>query len=109
MGNVIRANKFQAMWGTYGKNGATHCGGTCPLHPLVWKRLIDCETEHLQAILRTQHHIRGHYYTDLIHEILADRGVTPEEFNFEAATEFERQVQQAMKRTRVSSNDSKAN
>lgn len=33
------------MWGTYGKGGAEHCAGTCPEHRLVWKKLVDCDTE----------------------------------------------------------------
>ena len=33
------------LWGTYGKSGK---------EPLKWVKLGDCETEHLQAILRTQ-------------------------------------------------------
>ncbi len=38
----------RAVWGTYGKSGQ---------EPLKWVRLMDCSTEHLEAILRTQHHI----------------------------------------------------
>jgi hypothetical protein len=93
--------KNEAMWGTYGKGGAEHCAGTCPEHQLFWKKLVDCDTEHLQAILRTQRHIVGHPYTELIHSILNDRGVKPEKFNFEAASEFEWKVRQAMKRVSV--------
>lgn len=37
-----------AVWGTYGK---------CGTQPLRYVRLIDCSTEHLLAILRTQPHI----------------------------------------------------
>jgi hypothetical protein len=77
-----------AMWGTFGKGGVEHCGGTCPLHQLKWKRLVDCDTEHLQAILRTQHQIVGHYYTDYIHSILKDRGVKPVKFSAEAANKL---------------------
>lgn len=38
-------------WGTYGKNGD---------QPLTWKKLCDMETEHIEAILRTQTHISEH-------------------------------------------------
>ena len=38
-------------WGTRGKDGK---------HPLTWKALQDLDTEHIQAILDTQHHIQDH-------------------------------------------------
>jgi hypothetical protein len=69
------------MWGTYGKGGVEHCGGSCSSHPLTWKRLVDCDTEHLQAIIRTQRQLVGHEYTNLINSILADRGERPEKFS----------------------------
>jgi hypothetical protein len=87
-----RMTKQHALWGTYGKGGAVHCGGTCPLHRLQWVRLVDCTTEHLQAILRTQSQIRNTAYPGLIASILRDRDVVPESFNPEAAREFERQA-----------------
>ena len=40
----IRMKK--TLWGTYGLNGD---------QPLKWVRLIDCSTDHLQAILRQPH------------------------------------------------------
>lgn len=56
--------KRLAEWGTYGKNGN---------EPLRWVRLIDCSTEHLENILRTQPQIRGHIYQRIIKSILNDR------------------------------------
>lgn len=90
--NEHRMTKQHALWGTYGKGGAVHCGGTCPMHRLRWVRLVECTTEHLQAILRTQAQIRNTEYPALIANILRDRGVVPEAFNPKAAREFERQV-----------------
>jgi len=66
--------KATAMWGTYGKGGIEHCGGRCAEHPLVWKRLVDCETEHLIAILRTQPQVWESDYVKIILSILKDRG-----------------------------------
>ena len=43
--------KKVALWGTYGKGGFEHCRGTCGAHEYKEVRLIDCSTEHLQAIL----------------------------------------------------------
>lgn len=62
------------LWGTYGKNGITHCNGTCPEHQLQIVRLIDCSSEHLIAILDTQHHIPP-IYREVITVILRDRRV----------------------------------
>ena len=86
-----------AVWGTYGKGGVEHCAGTCPLHRFAWKKLIDCDTEHLQAILRTQHQIVGHYYTDYIHSILKERGVKPEKFSVDAANKLFAAISRAQK------------
>jgi hypothetical protein len=60
--------KERILWGTYGKEGKD---------PLKHVPLSKCETDHLQAILRTQSHI-GPFVRDLICEILKDRGVEPE-------------------------------
>lgn len=38
-------------WGSYGKGGN---------EPLTWKRLQDMTDAHIEAILRTQHHIGAH-------------------------------------------------
>lgn len=38
-------------WGTRGKDGK---------QPLIWKALQDLDTDHIQAILETQHHIQPH-------------------------------------------------
>ena len=86
----------ELLWGTYGKGGVEHCAGTCPEHQLRWVRLPDCETEHLQAILRTQR--IPFRYTEAIHAILIGRGETPEAFSMEAEHEFFEVVSQAMRR-----------
>jgi len=65
--------KQVAMWGTYGKGGIEHCNGACDEHPLRYKRLIDCDDEHLQAILKTQSVQNS--YAVIIGSILADRGL----------------------------------
>jgi hypothetical protein len=62
----LEAAKSQAMWGTYGKSG---------VEPLRMVKLVDCETDHLLEILRTQHHIRRTDYETIIRSILKDRGV----------------------------------
>jgi|SRR5579863_10177916 len=81
--------KKTLVWGTYGKGGVEHCAGRCPEHKLQWVRLIDRETEHLQAILRTQRQIRYHrLYRGVIEGILKDRGVKPEQFSYEAEQEL---------------------
>lgn len=61
--------KFKAGWTTFGKSGKK---------PGQAVRLIDCATDHLQAILKTQPHIdaikrRGVSYRDVIKSILDDR------------------------------------
>ncbi len=65
---IIRASlddlKKIARWGTFGPSGN---------EPLKWVKLIDCSTEHLEAILQTQPHILGTAYVDIIKSILADR------------------------------------
>lgn len=94
--------KQEAFWGTFGKGGVEHCAGRCPLHKLQWKKLTDCDTEHLQAILRTQRQIRYHMYTKLIESILKDRGVKPEKFSFEAEQEFFEKIRLAEKTYRGS-------
>lgn len=60
-------SKKNALWGTYGK----------PItHPARWVRLIDCSTEHLQAILvELPLHGDDHNYTTIIQAILKDREV----------------------------------
>lgn len=59
------ATKETALWGTYGKSGS---------EPLRWVRLVDCETDHLLAIVRTQPQLPAGYLA-IIHDILADRGL----------------------------------
>jgi len=81
--------KKTLVWGTYGKGGVEHCAGRCPEHKLQWVKLIDRETEHLQAILRTQRQIRyNRMYRGVIEGILKDRGVKPEQFSYEAEQEL---------------------
>ena len=71
----------KTLWGTYGKGGIEHCDGTCPLHQLRWKRLEDCDTEHLQAILRTQRQVHEHpALKKVIEELLFERGASAPEF-----------------------------
>jgi hypothetical protein len=56
--------KQVAIWGTYGKDGRG---------PLKWKKLVECETDHLIAIIKTQP-INASYQI-IIAQILNDRGV----------------------------------
>lgn len=56
------------LWGSYGKNGD---------QPLRWVPLKECETEHLQAILKTQLHVYGGVVERVIKHILKERGVKP--------------------------------
>jgi len=53
------------VWGTYGPNA-------CHYPNLRWKRLVDCETDHLVAILNTQHQINTEY-REAIDAIMKDR------------------------------------
>lgn len=101
---TVVLKKRELLWGTYGRGGVEHCAGTCPEHQLRWKKLTDCDTEHLQAILRTQRHIPADY-TSAIHAILTERGVKPNAFSSFAESEFFYAVSQAMVRvTKRSSN-----
>ncbi len=52
------------LWGTYGPNGD---------QPKKTKCLVDCDTDHLVAILTTQTHI-GTETREIIQSILKDRG-----------------------------------
>lgn len=56
------------LWGTYGPNGD---------QPRRWVPLKECETEHLQAILKTQLHVYGGIIEKVIKHILKERGVKP--------------------------------
>ena len=87
MSNVFRMTR-KTLWGTYGKGGVEHCAGHCPEHRLQWVRLVDRDTDHLQAILRTQSQIRYHICRAVIESILKDRGVTPEKFSEKAEQEL---------------------
>lgn len=70
----INEAKPHALWGTFGKHGAKHCQGKCPLHQLRWVRLVDCDTPHLFAILATQWQLAETAYPEIIGAILNDRG-----------------------------------
>ena len=58
--------KNNLRWGTRGKDGD---------QPLTYKKLIDCDSDHLVAILETQKNINL-LYRKVITEILEDRNVT---------------------------------
>ena len=53
--------KEKILWGTYGKDGK---------QPFKWVKLINCEDDHLKAILKI--HISD-LYKDIINSILEDR------------------------------------
>jgi hypothetical protein len=55
-------------WGTYGKDGKG---------PLKFVLLVNCETDHLQAILRTERWHLDKNYDDAICAILWKRGTKP--------------------------------
>ena len=85
-----------AKWGTYGKGGIEHCMGRCSAHQFRWKLLTDCDTEHLQMILRNQRQVERHPVTkSIIHRILIGRGEKPEMFSVEAETLMFRQCAEA--------------
>ena len=92
---MAKANQPELLWGTYGRGGVEHCAGTCPEHQLRWKKLTDCDIEHLQAILRTQR--IPFRYTEAIHAILIERGVEPDAFSLEAESEFLFAVSRALR------------
>lgn len=56
------------LWGTFGPKGD---------QSRRWVPLKECETEHLQAILKTQLHIYGTVIEKVIKHWLKDRGVKP--------------------------------
>lgn len=56
------------LWGTYGPKGD---------QPRCWVPLKECETEHLQAILKTQPYVYGTVIEQVIKYWLKKRGVTP--------------------------------
>ena len=61
--------KDRLLWGTYGKNGKG---------PFKYVRLVECETEHLQAILTYKYPPNkplNPLYKMVIQDILDDRGV----------------------------------
>lgn len=56
------------LWGTYGPKGD---------QPRRWVPLKECETDHLQAILRTQPHVYGGVVEKVIKHWLNRRGIEP--------------------------------
>ena len=52
------------LWGTYGKSGTGK---------FKWVLLVDCDTDHLKAILETQIHIRGGIIEKIVKHILKER------------------------------------
>jgi hypothetical protein len=76
MGNLIRPRLTRkTLWGTYGKGGFEHCAGMCPEHQLHWKPLDECDSDHLQMILRNQRQVdECPPLKQIIHEILFERG-----------------------------------
>jgi hypothetical protein len=60
----LEVAKQNAVWGTYGKSGK---------EPLHFVRLIDCTTDHLQAILDTQEKQTKRAYVEIIKSIIKDR------------------------------------
>lgn len=60
--------KNNLTWGTRGKDGTL---------PLIHKKLVDCDTDHLQAILTTQKRISPPHKTTIT-SILKDRRICPE-------------------------------
>lgn len=89
---TTNSEKRELVWGTYGKGGVEHCGGHCPEHKLEWVKVVDRESSHLQAILRTQRYVHGTAYQRIIEAILRDRGLTPEKFSYEAEQEMFRKA-----------------
>ena len=57
----FQTKKEKLVWGTYGKDGKS---------PLKWVKFIDCEDDHLKAIVKI--HIAP-IYKDIISTILEDR------------------------------------
>jgi len=90
-GNVYPFETYvrTAKWGTFGKGGVEHCVGRCPEHQLRFKKLIDCDDDHLQMILKNQRQVEeSPFLKRIIHYILIGRGVTPEAFDPEAEAQL---------------------
>lgn len=56
--------KRKLLWGTYGISGD---------QPLRWKPLIECDSDHLRAILKTQVHVKGSRVERVALAILKER------------------------------------
>ena len=84
--------KKEAHWGTFGKGGVEHCAGRCPEHQLRLKRLIDCDTDHLQMILLNQRQVEeSPFLKSIIHTILLERGEKPKAFSAKAEAKLFKQ------------------
>jgi len=60
---ILREQEKNLLWGTYGKPVT---------FPVRWVRLIDCTTEHLKNILKTQFQL-DELYRLVIKNIITDR------------------------------------
>ena len=58
---IFRQRKKKLVWGTYGKDGK---------QPLKWAKFIDCEDDHLKAILKIR---VSDLYKKVIETILEER------------------------------------
>lgn len=73
------------LWGTYGLGG---------LGPLRWVKLIDCTTDHLQSILRTQLHVwHNPAYFKPICAILKSRGAEIPEYTGWTKADMDRMME----------------
>jgi hypothetical protein len=59
----LKMKKKKLIWGTYGKDGK---------QPLKWVKLIECETDHLKAILKIN---LSPSHIEVINSILEDRSI----------------------------------
>jgi len=94
-GNVYSFETYvrTAKWGTFGKGGVEHCAGRCPEHQLRFKKLIDCDSDHLQMILKNQRQVEeSPFLKRIIHYILIGRGETPEPFSAKAEAKLFKQM-----------------
>ena len=85
---VPRVENDDLLWGTYGISGK---------EPLKWKELRHCDTDHLQAILKTQSHIYEPYSQAIlrlkaIQGILKARGAEVPEYDHDAYLKFVQRV-----------------
>lgn len=57
--------KNNKVWGTYGKEGRG---------PMRYKNIVDLDTDHIEAILKTQLHVVGEL-REIFKSVLKDRGI----------------------------------